>query len=70
MIEKQCATEIREHALKAIAELTRALNVGQNRCSQEVYEQIKKGVGISIGHIQTELLDVIYVAYPDLDDLR
>lgn len=70
MIEKQCATEIRELALKAISELTRTLNVSQDRCSKEIYEQIKKGVGLSIGHIQTELLDVIYAVYPELDDLK
>jgi hypothetical protein len=28
------------------------------------------GVGLCIGRIQTDLLDVIYTKYPELDDLR
>ena len=70
MIDKEFATEIREHALNAISELSQVLNVKQSRCSQEEYEQIKRGVGLSIGKIQSDLLDVIYAAYPELDDLR
>jgi hypothetical protein len=70
MIDKQCAVEIREYALKAIAELSRALNASQGRCSEEDYEKIKKGVGISIGRIQSDLLDHIYTAFPELDDLK
>jgi len=70
MIEKECATEIRELALKAISELTQALNASRKRCSEEDYERIRKGVGLSIGKIQTDLLDVIYAAYPELDDLK
>ena len=70
MIEKECAIEIREHALKAISELSQVLNVSQSRCSQEEYERIKKGVGLSIGKIQSDLLNVIYTAYPELDDLK
>lgn len=69
MIEKECATDIREHALKAISELSKVLNVSQNRCSREEYERIKKGVGLSIGSIQSDLLDFIYTVYPELDDL-
>jgi hypothetical protein len=70
MIEKSCAIGAREHALKAISELSQILNVTQGRCSQEEYERIKKGVGLSIGKIQSDLLDVIYAEHPDLDDLR
>lgn len=70
MIEKQCAIEIRELALKAISELSQSLSVSRNRCSEEEYERIKKGVGLSIGKIQTDLLDIIYAAYPELDDLK
>lgn len=69
MIEKECATDVREHALRAISELSQVLNVSQNRCSQEEYDRIKKGVGLSIGKIQSDLLDIIYAAYPELYDL-
>lgn len=69
MIEKECAIEISELALKAVSELTQVLNISNNRCSKDEYELIRKGVGLSIGKIQTDILDVIYMAYPELDDL-
>lgn len=69
MIEKQCALDIRDHALKAITELTQLLNTSQGRCSQEEYERIKKGIGLSIGKIQIDVLDVVYAAHPELNDL-
>jgi hypothetical protein len=69
MIEKECAIEICELALKAVSELTQVLNISHERCSKEEYEQIRKGVGLSIGIIQTDILDVVYMAYPELDDL-
>jgi hypothetical protein len=45
------------------------LNKLQNRCSPEEYEKIKRGVGLAIGKIQTDLLDVVVATHPDLDDL-
>lgn len=69
MIEKQCALDIKDHALKAITELTQLLNTSQGRCSQEEYERIKKGIGLSIGKIQTDVLDVVYAIHPELNDL-
>ena len=70
MIEKKCAVEIHEHALKAISELSQALNLSQNRCSLEKYEQIKRGVGLAIGEIPTEILEKIYAEFPELNDLQ
>jgi hypothetical protein len=70
MIEKECAKTICEHALKAVSELTHALNVIHGRCSEEEYEKIRKGIGLSIGKIQTDILDIVYSAYPELDDLK
>jgi hypothetical protein len=69
-MHKQCATEIQQHALKAVSELSRLLQISQDQCSQEEYERIRMGVGLCIGRIQTNLLDVIYTKYPELDDLR
>jgi hypothetical protein len=69
MIEKEVAIEVQKHALDAIRSLSDALSACENRCSPEEFEQIKRGVGLSMGRIETELLSVIYRAYPDLDDL-
>jgi hypothetical protein len=70
MVNKQDATEMRNHGLSAIEELSLLLNTALDRCSPEQYEQIKRGVGLSIGRIQLEVLDVIYAAYPELDHLK
>ena len=70
MIERQCAIEIQKHALKAVSELSEALNISSGRCSQDKYDEIRRGVGSAIGRIQVELLEVIYTAYPELDHLK
>jgi hypothetical protein len=69
-MEKKIAIEIQQHALEAIRALSEALNSCENQCSPEEYQQIKRGVGLSMGRIDTELLGVIYAAYPELDHLK
>lgn len=69
MIDKDAAKEIKNHALNAITQLTLVLGVSESRCSPEEYDAIKRGVGLSIGRVETELLGLIYTAYPELDDL-
>lgn len=70
MVNKQTAIEIKERALNAVSELSQLLNAVEGHCSSEDYDRIKRGVGLSIGRIQTELLDIVYAAYPELDDLK
>lgn len=69
MINRQSAIEIQKLALEAVSKLSRILAVTENRCDKEEYEKVKKGVGLSIGAIQMELLETINSLYPDLDDL-
>ena len=69
-MDKEMAIEVQSHALNAIRSLSEALSVCENRCSPEEYQQIKRGVGLSMGRIETELLGVIYAAYPEIDDLK
>ncbi|HYR77460.1 MAG TPA: hypothetical protein VEM96_16720 [Pyrinomonadaceae bacterium] len=69
MLEKDDAMEIRDHALKAIRELMELLHISKDKCEPEQYDHIKRGVGLSIGRIQMEILEVINTAYPELDDL-
>jgi len=38
--------------------------------TEEQYERIRKGIGLSIGKIQTDILGIIYEAYPELDALN
>ena len=69
MLEKDDAVEIRDHALKAIRELMDVLHISKDKCDPEQYEQIKRCVGLSIGRIQMEILEIINTAFPELDDL-
>jgi len=69
MLEKDDAKTIRDHALKAIEELMALVYLSKEKCSPEQHEQIQRGVGLSIGKIQMEILEVINTAYPELDDL-
>jgi hypothetical protein len=68
-LEKDDAVEIRDHALKAIRELMDVLYISKDKCDPEQYEQIKRCVGLSIGRIQMETLEIINTAFPELDDL-
>ena len=70
MIEKQCAIEIRRLGLEAVSRLAAILEVAKTRCDKTKYEDIRIGVGRSIGSIQMEILEPINSAYPDLDDLK
>jgi len=66
---KEDATTIRDHALKAIQELMTLFHFSNGRCSSEQHEQFKRGVGMSIGSIQMDILEVINAEYSELDDL-
>jgi hypothetical protein len=68
-LTKQDATIVRDHALKAIEELMALFHFVKDRCSTKQHEQFKRGVGMSIGRIQMDILEVINAAYPELDDL-
>jgi hypothetical protein len=69
MLEKDDAVEIRDHALNAIRELLDVLHISKDKCDPEQYEQIKRCVGLSIGRIQMEILEIINTLFPELDDL-
>jgi hypothetical protein len=69
-LDRRLAGEIKDHGLRAIVELTSALNCCYERCSPEEYEIIKRAVGISIGRLDLELLGFVYAQHPDLDDLK
>lgn len=69
MIEKACADEIHAVALKSIQDLTRIMTTCRGRCSDERYEQLKEGIGRSIGQIQMGILEVLISEFPELDDL-
>ena len=69
MIEKEIAIKIKALALNAVESLHDAVTIAHNECSQEDFDKIRRGVGLSIGRIQMDLLEEIYTQYPELDHL-
>jgi len=69
MLSKDKATEIRDRGLKAIEELMAIAYLSEEVCSADQNEQISRGVGLAVGKIQMEILEVVNAAYPELDDL-
>jgi hypothetical protein len=68
-MDKRDAIRMKEHGVKAIKELMDLLYLALDRCSPEECELIKRGVGLSIGRIDVDLLGIIYQQYPEIDDL-
>lgn len=69
MIDKAMAEHIHQVSLRLIVELSTLLcDVGLT-CPDPDYRKIKRGIGLSIGTIQTEPMDLLYVDHPELDDL-
>ena len=70
MVKKEIALQVQRRGLNAIIELMSILDEVKDHCEDEDFDVIKRGVGLSVGRIQTELLDPIYKQHPEIDDLR
>ncbi len=70
MVTKEIALQIQKRALAAVVELHTILLEVRDEVSDEDLQIIKRGVGLSIGKIQTDLLDPIYEQHPEIDDLK
>ncbi len=64
------ALAIRSRALAAIESLTEALDVAIATGDGGLVDDIKRGVGISIGTVDTQLLAALYRRYPEIDHLK
>lgn len=67
---EEYASKVQSHALQAIKELSAILTVDKDSHFSEEYELIKEGIGRSIGQIQMGVLELLYKAYPELDNLN
>jgi hypothetical protein len=67
-MKKELALEAQSKALEAIKILHSIVKLDAD-WTQKDMQLLKRGVGISIGTIEVDLLAVIYEKYPDLDDL-
>jgi hypothetical protein len=69
-MEQKTAIIIKTRAQEAIAELHTILPDIKGLCSDEEFEFIKRGVGMSIIKILDELLEPIYQQHPEIDPDR
>jgi hypothetical protein len=70
MVKKETALLIQKRAMNIVAKLDNLLSEIHDQCTDEDYQIIKRGVGLSIGRILTEILEPIYKQHPEIDDLR
>jgi outer membrane PBP1 activator LpoA protein len=70
MIDKTTAIQIQGRALAAVRELMAILPEINDKSSEEDFDRIRRGVGLSVGRIQMEILEVINAQHPEIDDLR
>jgi hypothetical protein len=66
-LKDEHAKEINALACEAIEKLTQILNINQE---YEEYAQVKKGVGMAIGYIDTNILQAVYRHFPELDTIK
>ena len=69
MVEKETALLIQKRSMSIVADLHNFLLEIRFQCTDEDFQMIKRGVGLSIGRILTEILEPIYRQHPEIDDL-
>jgi hypothetical protein len=68
-MDRAIAEHAKLRALEAIKTLHSIVKLEADWTDKDL-TKLKKGVGLSIGAIEVDLLSVIYKAFPDLDDLK
>ncbi|MEK7855856.1 MAG: hypothetical protein AAB288_07185 [Acidobacteriota bacterium] len=71
-MDEETAKGMKMRGEMAIRELVSILDADQikEHCSDEEFVQIKRGIGLSIALIGTELVSVVYRQYPELDPIK
>ena len=62
------AESLKRLGLDAVVSLSKLLELARTKCSDEEYQAIKKGIGLGIGLIETDVLGQLYRQFPDLRD--
>ena len=70
VMTKEAATQIRDLAIKAIANLSALLKGAEGNCSAKEFEKLRRSVANMIALNDKDILWAIYSQYPDLDDLK
>lgn len=68
-MNKSDAVIVQQLALSAIESLTKVLAVSEP-LPDEPRTELKRGVGLTIGLIETEILSMLYRFHPELDTIR
>ena len=69
-MDVSAAIQIKTRALAAVAELDSIVAEARERCSDQEFQILRRGVGRSIGYIATEILEPVLQQFPEIDDLR
>lgn len=67
-MDKVHATELKRLAIEAVKDLSRALRYAETNCPPQELERLKKGIGLSIGAIEMNLMTQLYEQFPELED--
>jgi hypothetical protein len=67
-MKKKLALKAKSRALKAIELLHSIVKLDADWTPEDM-QLLKRGIGISIGTIEVDLLTVIYKKFPELDNL-
>jgi hypothetical protein len=67
-MDRATAESLKRLGLDAVTSLSKLLELAKKRCSDEEFQRIKKGVGLTIGKIETDVLGELYKHFPDLAD--
>ena len=66
---RDTAIKIQQSGRAATAMLIALLDQVRGDCSDGEFQSVKRGVGLTIGRIQMDLIEPVLVLYPDVDDL-
>ncbi len=66
---RDTAIKIQQSGRAATAMLIALMDQVREDCSDDEFQSVKRGVGLTIGRIQMGLIEPVLVLYPDVDDL-
>ena len=71
-MDRPTAERIKQRGESAIRELHSILVVEntQKGCTSEEFDALRRGIGLAMGIIDTELLSIVYRQYPELDPIE
>ena len=71
-MDRETAETIKRRGETAIRELVSILDVDhvEFRCNSDEMESVKRGIGLAIGLIDTDLLSIVYRQFPELDPIE